>query len=52
MRAHYLEAIEATRSLMPRNASSKEIVDFVVQRKKKLEEALKLVNFILTPLKD
>lgn len=49
MQACYLKAGEAIGPLIPRNASPNESVDFVSQRRKKLEEALELANSILPP---
>lgn len=51
MRVRYLEKGKAIWSLIPLNASPEKIVDFVVQRNKRLEEALKLVDSVLPPLK-
>lgn len=34
---------------IPQNASLEEIIDFVIQMKKRLEEALKCVDFVLPP---
>lgn len=49
VRAHYPNVGEAIWSLIPWNTSPEEILDFVVQRKKRLEEALKLADVVLPP---
>lgn len=47
MRACYLEVGMAIRPLLLQNALLEEIVDAIRQRKRRLEEALEPVNFVL-----